>query len=158
LPALDPNRIGIMGFSMGGATALLTFVESDRASWMGSEKGFAALVGFYPVCKVLLKRLESGDSQLTGAPMIVLYGTADSYGDGDAAPELKSLLAEKYKFDLITVEYPGASHGFNRNGRSMRYPDPGAKHGIGHMAYDPDATSDSIPKVVAFLSKNLAAK
>jgi dienelactone hydrolase len=157
LPTIDPKRIGIMGFSMGGAITLRTSDLDAIKQWMGDEKGFAVHVGFYPVCKVFIPVVEK-TSGLDGMPMIVFYGTKDSYGDGKSAPELKSLLKTKYNFDLVTVEYPGASHGFNRNAPSMTYPDPGATHMIGHMEWNPDATNDSLTKVVAFLRQNLLAK
>lgn len=158
LPAIDPARIAIMGFSMGGGITLRTALESNREEWMGAEKGFAAHAAFYPVSKPFIARLEKSHGGLTGAPMIVFYGTEDSYGEGDAVPELKALLAKKYKFDLITVEYPGATHGFNRNAPSVSYADPAAKGGRGYMAWNEAAANDSLTRVVAFLRASLAVK
>jgi dienelactone hydrolase len=158
LPSIDPTRIGIMGFSMGGGITLRTAVEANRKLWMGDEKGFAAHAAFYPVCKPFIKRLEESGSGLTGAPMIIFYGTEDAYGEGKAVPELKRLLAKKFNFEVTTVEYPGATHGFNRNAPPLSYSDPAAKDGKGYMAWDADAANDSLTKVVAFLSKSLAAK
>jgi len=158
LPAIDPARIGIMGFSLGGGITLRTAVESNRELWMGSEKGFVAHAAFYPVCKPFIKRLESSHSKLTGAPMIIFYGTEDVYGEGSAVPELKRLLSKKYNFELTTVEYAGATHGFNLNAPPISYPDPAAKDGKGYMAWNPEAANDSLTKVVAFLRANLAAQ
>ena len=39
LPAIDHDRIGIMGFSMGGHLTVTTAFESNRKMWMGDEKG-----------------------------------------------------------------------------------------------------------------------
>ena len=158
LPSIDPNRIGIMGFSLGGNIALRTAMESNVKQWMGDDKGFVTFVMFYPVCNHFIKDLEKSGSKLTGGPMIIFYGTEDSYGEGKAVPELKSLLATKYNFQLSTVEYPGATHGFNRNGPDMNYLDPAAKQMRGHIKWDPEAANDSVTKVVAFLRENLAAK
>ena len=158
LPSIDPNRIGIMGFSMGGNIGLRTAMETNVKKWMGNDKGFVGFALFYPVCNHFTKDFEKSGSKLTGAPMIIFYGTKDSYGEGTAVPELKKLLAEKYSFQLITVEYPGASHGFNRNGPDMNYMDPAAIGRRGHVKWDPDAANDSMTKVVAFLRENLAAK
>lgn len=155
LPSVDPERIGIMGFSMGGGITIRTAVEAYRKQWMGDDKGFAVHVGFYPVCRYFIPELERTKSQLTGAPMIIFYGTEDSYGEGQAVPQLKRLLASKYNFDLTTVEYAGATHAFNRNGPALSYADPAAIGGKGYMKWDPDATNDSVPKVVAFLEKAL---
>ncbi len=92
LPAIDPGRIGIMGFSMGGHLTMMTAFESYRKLWMGGEKGFATHAAFYPVCRPLLKR---DDCKMTGAPMIIFYGTEDAYGDGKNVPKFKRLLAEE---------------------------------------------------------------
>jgi len=158
LPAIDPNRIAIMGFSLGGGVAMRTSMENNRKTWIGDEKGFAALVAFYPVSKPFMAELEKSGSKLTGAPTIIFYGTEDSYGEGKAVPELKTLLATKYNFQLITVEYPGATHAFNLNKPDMNYFDPAANHMRGHTSWNPEAANDTIPKVVAFLRENLAAK
>ena len=158
LPAIDPNRIAIMGFSLGGAITLRTAMETNRKMWMGDDQGFAAYAAFYPVSKPFMTELQVSGSKLTGAPIIIFYGTEDSYGEGTAVPALKSFLAQKYHFDVTTVEYPGATHGFNRNAPSVTYPDPAAIGGKGYMQWDADAANDSVTRVVAFLRANLAAK
>jgi dienelactone hydrolase len=158
MPAVDPNRIGIMGFSLGGNIALRTAMESNVKQWMGEDKGFATFVLFYPVCNHFTKDFEKSGSKLTGGPMIIFYGTDDSYGEGKAVPELKSLLAEKYGFQLSTVEYPGATHGFNLNGPDMNMLDPAAIGMRVHIRWDPEAANDSVTKTVNFLRENLAGK
>jgi len=158
LSSIDPHRIGIMGFSLGGNIGLRTAMESNVKRWMGGDQGFVAFALFYPVCKHFTKDFEKSGSKLTGGPIIIFYGTADSYGEGQAVPELKGLLASKYNFQLQTVEYPGATHDFNRNGPDMSYFDPAAHHMRGHISWNPEAANDSITKVVAFLRENLTAK
>ena len=157
VPSIDPGRIGIMGFSLGGAITLSTALDDNRKAWMGDEKGFAAHAGFYPVAKAFIPKIESG-GVLTGSPIVIFYGTDDSYGDGDQVPQLKSLLQTKFNFVLTTYEYAGATHGFNLNAPSITYFDPAAKHMRGHMAYDAQATEDSLPKLVDFMRTNLAVK
>ncbi len=156
-PAIDPNRIGIMGFSLGGGITMRTAVEENRQKWMGSEKGFVCHAAFYPVSKPLIKIMEHS-SGLTGVPIIVFYGTEDSYGEGKAVPELKNMLKKKFNFDLTTVEYAGATHDFNRSGPTFSYADPAAIGGRATITWDPEAANDSVTKVVAFLRENLAAK
>jgi len=155
IPAIDPNRIGIMGFSMGGHLTVNTAFEKNRKLWMGDEKGFATHAAFYPVCRTFTTQ---SDCRMTGAPMIIFYGTEDCYGEGKYVPAFKSLLAKKYNFDVTTVEYPGAQHGFNRNEPALHYYDPAAIHGKGYMLWDANAANDSLTRVLAFLSKTLAAK
>jgi hypothetical protein len=85
--------------------------------------------------------------------MIIFYGTADAYGEGKAVPELEALFKKRFNFDLITVEYPGATHGFNRNEPPLTYRDPAANGRKGYMEWNPDAADDSVAKVIAFCVK-----
>lgn len=158
LTAVDPNRIGVMGFSLGGNIALRTALESNVKQWMGDDKGFAAFVLFYPVCNHFTKDFEKSGSKLAGGPMILFYGSDDSYGEDEAVPRLKSLLATKYDFQLITVEYPGATHAFNLNGPEMNMLDPAAIGMRVHIRWDPVAAKDSVTKTVNFLHESLAGK
>jgi dienelactone hydrolase len=158
LSSVDPNRIGIMGFSLGGNIALRTAMETNVEKWMGDDKGFVAFVMFYPVCNHFTKEFEQSGSQLTGRPMIIFYGTEDAFGEDKAVPELKSTLAKKYHFQLTTVEYAGATHGFNLDSPEMTAYDPAAKGMRVHIKWDAEAANDSVIKVVAFLRENLAAK
>jgi len=155
LPAIDPDRIGIMGFSMGGHLTVNTAFETNRKLWMGTEKGFATHVAFYPVCKSFLTQ---SDLTLTGTPLIIFYGTEDCYGEGQNVPLFKRLLWEKDKIDVPTVEYSGAQHDFNRNHPPLNYHDPAAIGGNGYTEWNAQAANDSLPRVVDFLRKTLAAK
>ena len=158
LPSVDPNRIGIMGFSLGGNIALRTAMETNVKRWMEDDKGFVAFVMFYPVCNHFTKEFEQSGSKLTGGPMIVFYGTEDAFGESKVVPELKSVLAKEYNFQLDTFEYAGATHGFNLDAPEMTAFDPAAKGMRVHIKWDPEAANDSVTKVMAFLRHNLAAK
>jgi dienelactone hydrolase len=70
------------------------------------------------VCK---RFLPNSDLAMTGAPMLIFYGTEDSYGDGKNVPALKELFLRKEHHEIVTVEYPGVSHGFNLNAPPMHY-------------------------------------
>jgi dienelactone hydrolase len=155
LPSIDPNRIGIMGFSMGGHLTVNAAFEKNRKLWMGDDKGFATHVAFYPVCKSFLSQ---SDCRTTGAPMIIFYGTKDAYGEGTNVPLFKHMMMKKYNFDVTTVEYAGACHDFNRNEPPLSYYDPAAIGGKGYMEWDADAANDSLTKVVDFLRKTLLTK
>lgn len=154
--AIDPGRIGIMGFSLGGGVTVRTAFENNRKMWLGDEQGFAAHAAFYPVCKPIEKRLEESGGGLTKAPMIIFYGTEDAYGEGTAVPGFKRLLAQKYGFELTTVEYSGVHHGFNRNEPPLSYNDPAAIGGKGYMEWNAGASNDSLVRVVDFLQRSLA--
>jgi dienelactone hydrolase len=155
LPSIDPDRIGVMGYSLGGHMAVDAAFEANRKPWMGDEKGFAAHVAFYPVCKPYL---QQEDLRVTGAPMIILYGTEDSYGEGTNVPAFKRLLHEKANFEVTTVGYAGALHAFNHNVPPEDHWDPVAIGHRSHTAWNADAANDSLGQVVSFLRKTLTAK
>ena len=157
-PAIDPARIGIMGFSLGGGVTVRTAINYYHKKWMGDEKGFIVHAAFYPVCRPFLENSEIHSDGLTGSPMIIFYGTEDSYGEGKAVPLFKKLLEERYNFNVETVEYAGAAHGFNKNGSPLSYKDPGAINGQGYMEWNENAANDSLIKLVDFLKKNLLAR
>ena len=155
LKAIDPDRIGIMGFSLGGHMAVDAAFETNRKAWLGDEKGFAAHVAFYPVCRPYLKQ---EDLKMTGAPMIILYGTEDTYGEGSSVPAFKQLLLEKAKFEVATIPYTGAHHAFNLNAPPEDHWDPVAIGHKSHTAWSPEAANDSRIKVVEFLRQTLTAR
>jgi uncharacterized protein len=158
VPSIDPDRIGYMGFSMGGAIGLRTAVESYRQQWLGSARGFAAFAEFYPITRPFMAVLEKSGSTLTGAPMIVFYGTNDCYGEGRNIPEFKKLLTDRYHFNVTTLEYPGAAHAFNRNAPTLDYRDPAAIDQKGHMEWNADAANDSLTRVVDFVARGAVAQ
>jgi dienelactone hydrolase len=70
-----------MGFSLGGHLSVAVASRSVTARWLGPDQnGFAAHVGFYPVCKWLNQYFKA--SEPTGAPILILSGEKDSWGDG----------------------------------------------------------------------------
>jgi dienelactone hydrolase len=72
-PRIDPNRIGIMGFSKGGQVSLYTALEPFRRA-VSPNLRFATHVPLYPSCA-----LPYISREITGAPMLVLMGGADDY-------------------------------------------------------------------------------
>jgi dienelactone hydrolase len=153
-PDIDPRRIGIMGFSLGGHLAVNTAFEKNRKRWLGTAPGFATHLAFYPVCKAFLTQR---DCRMTGAPLIIFYGTADAYGEGANVPAFRDRLAQKFHFTPTLVEYAGACHGFNRPAPPMSYRDPAAIGGRGYMAWSAAAANDSLSRVADFLRQTLLA-
>jgi uncharacterized protein len=151
--AVDPSRIAVMGYSLGGHVAIDAAFDANRKAWMGEEKGFAAHVGFYPVTK---SYLEQQDFKMTGVPVMILYGTRDSYGDGTSVPALKRLVGDKGGFEIVTVEYPGACHDFNHDAPPENHWDPVAEGHRAHTEWNAEAATDSVVRVVEFLKKALA--
>jgi len=115
VPNIDPDRIGIMGFSWGGVVAMLTATTPYTVATYGSELNglkFAAHIAHYPVCWVynLVKGYEF--KEFTGAPVLIQSGELDDY---DVDPETCPKLVESTNADFISVNiYPHATHAWDR--------------------------------------------
>lgn len=71
-PEVDPDRVGVIGFSYGGMVALLTAYERLRALYCPEGERFAGHVSLYG-CSI--PRMD--DLATTGAPILLLYGRHD---------------------------------------------------------------------------------
>ncbi|MGR9046611.1 MAG: dienelactone hydrolase family protein, partial [Gammaproteobacteria bacterium] len=88
---IDPNRIGVLGFSWGGVIALAS-AERLYADRFGNGLKFAAHIAHYPVCygynNPNIPALNPPDQRgtqflnLTGAPVLIQIGTEDDYDNG----------------------------------------------------------------------------
>lgn len=108
-PRLDPNRIGVMGFSKGGQVALYTALEPIRKSVIADATRFAAHVPLYPYC---------GDWQVaqrvTGAPLLFLLGGRDDYTPAAPCQDYARWFQSKGA-EATVIVYPDAYHGFDSN-------------------------------------------
>ena len=106
-PRLDATKIGIVGFSKGGIVALRTAMERYTSRILPPGLRFALHVPMYPGCELHQLR-----PKMTGAPIYMLLGGADTYTG--VAPCTEQ--AEKLKAAGAQIEvkiYPGAGHGFD---------------------------------------------
>lgn len=113
---IDRNRIGIMGFSKGGTSALMAaHLNQLAAAGVPSGLRYALHVPFYPSCSTQYYRPRT-----TGQPIHMLLGGADTY----VGVEPCTTYAEALRANGAQVEvkvYPGAGHGFD-GGRAYFMP------------------------------------
>ena len=153
-PAIDGERIGIMGFSLGGHLTLGTLLTANRQHWLGAAKGFAAHAAFYPSCRYFLAK--PGLDAIEPAPLMVFYGLKDSYGDGQACPALRERLSRTMTPPPTFIAYPEAGHGFDRTGPPVTAYDPAADGHQAVLEWNGDAAEDARARVVAFFTATLA--
>ena len=113
-PAIDAERIGVMGFSKGGGVSMHTAFDQVRRSVIDGPLKFAAHVPFYPGCGLAFQ-----SSQLTRAPILHLHGDADDWTP--LAPCLTWM--NWLRGQGVPVEsrvYAGAHHGFD-GGLPLRF-------------------------------------
>jgi carboxymethylenebutenolidase len=96
-PAVDPDRIGLLGFSLGAYLALSVAAVDTRVK---------AVVEFYgglpKEMRFFMRRL---------CPTLILHGEADATIPVEEAYELRDLL-EKKQIPYEMQIYPGVGHGF----------------------------------------------
>lgn len=103
-PRIDAGKIGVIGFSKGGAASMTASFERLRASVVPGDLKYALHVPFYGGCTQY--------AVTTGAPILMFTGTKDDYNTPESCQKnvdtLKGLGA-----NLKFVVYSGAMHGFD---------------------------------------------
>ena len=100
----DPRRVALIGFSYGAMATMYALNEAAARAFAPSGERFAAHAAFYGPC---IARFE--DPRTTGAPLLMLYGTADEL----IVPERCAQTAKAFRDGGSTVEviaYDGAAH------------------------------------------------
>lgn len=105
-PAIDPKRIGVMGFSYGAMATRIAMDDRIRAILAPQSPGFALHADFYGPCFQKL-----GTTKTNGAPLLTLRGTADNSND------LKACAEREHELELLGVAverhiFEGAGHGW----------------------------------------------
>ena len=110
-PRIDPTRIAVMGFSVGGKASLYSSVKRFQKMWGKPELEFAAYVPFYPSCNITF----NDDGDISDKPIRIFYGELDEWSTPIPCKEYVNRLREKGKDITITI-YPGAHHNFDHKG------------------------------------------
>lgn len=135
---IDPNRIGLLGYSHGGWTALSAAAEPITASNGG--KPFAAIVAYYPICH--------DDHPPLASDLQILIGGADDWSSPKACEQWVAKYADATGHKPLLKIYPGAFHSFDVNRPERVY--------LGHkLGYDAKAAADSFKVTRQFLDSHL---
>lgn len=119
-PYVDESRIAVMGFSMGGRSALWSAMERFQERYDG--RPLAGYAAFYPLgCYV---QLES-ETDVTGGPIRIFHGMADDWLPIAQCEEyVARLVAGGVDIDLFA--YENALHSFDDRGLPMEFAVAGA--------------------------------
>lgn len=157
-PEIDPDRIGVMGFSYGGMATRFAMDERFHRALAPKTPGFALHVDFYGPCFQNL-----GTRQTNGAPLLTLRGSGDNSNDLEACQQREN---ELRALD-VSVEahiYPGAGHSWENSvpahlsdfpyiaGCEMTYDDKGFASIHGERITDVDADASRIDRIAARLT------
>jgi dienelactone hydrolase len=150
LPTIQPDHIGIVGFSHGGTTALYTALASGAPTDRGG-RAFQAVVAYYPGC---LLKVPGEPEKILGEPasdVLILIGEND---DWTLAPDCLKYVELQSGFPHApTIKvYPGAVHIFDAAFRVYLDQE-------GHMqGAHPEARADSYVMTKDFFDARLKSK
>ncbi|HTR86665.1 MAG TPA: dienelactone hydrolase family protein [Reyranella sp.] len=136
LPFVRRDRIGLIGHSHGGWTAM----RSAQKIYRLPAHGLRAIVAYYPLCQAAF------DTEVD-VPLLILIGDRD---DWTAASSCRRLQAAGFtRPELVqAVYYPDAYHSFDMPAPPRTYE--------GHrLVYDSDAAKDAEARTRAFFAKYL---
>ena len=130
LPYVMPDRIGVVGWSRGGAAAIEAVSNNKMTFQLEKEAPFQAAVTLYPICWKMTTGLE--------APLLILIGEADSMTPAVACERMTVTRRNDVEYQIVT--YPDTEHVFD-------FP--------GSWSYDEQATLDTYVRSDEFFAKYL---
>ena len=115
-PRVDRTRVAIMGFSMGGQTALRTSQLRFQERFAKGSTRFAAHLAFYPAgCIATL----ADEERVSGAPIRIFHGATDDWTlVGPCKAYIERL--QKAGKDAALIEYTNAHPSFDNPGIAVR--------------------------------------
>jgi dienelactone hydrolase len=156
LETVEPDRIGVVGWSQGGGTLLNTIRSTSRARPASLPAGdFRVAVAFYPAsCNMKAQ----GRTWSSPVPMLLLLGAKDVWIPFDACQALMSAVAPGT--DATLHVYANAYHDFDWPDLPVReMPAFTTRAGVVPIeGTDPEARADAQQRVTAFLSDHLLAR
>lgn len=167
-PRIDPDRIGIMGFSLGGHLSLFTASASLASEHLGGGgPRFAAHMPFYPTCWIQNRVLASPSptlklgpdtyASLTGAPIHMLVGGIDQLEDPDGCQKFVEAFSPDARKAIALTVLPNGTHNWDA-GRSYTYFDRIGCKGKGcnrNVVFDRDTAQKGRQIAVEFFTSHL---
>lgn len=175
-PGIDPDRIGVLGFSWGGVVSLGA-AETLYAGQFGGGRRFKAHAAQYPVCygwnnATVLAALNTTPARfglqwlhLTGAPVLIQVGDKDDYDKGSQPCEALVAAVNPGNGGVVSLNvFADATHAWDRLQVATQAPDPYADRGsyfstgvVPMVALNPsvDQAYQSRANVVRFFAKQL---
>jgi dienelactone hydrolase len=163
-PAIDPRRIGIMGFSWGAMLSVLATSEPAAERALGPDLRFAAHSAHYFVCSLFLPGARGAAAMAarwTGAPLQLQVGGRDDYDDADGGASCRRLvegLPPKKRRTVELIVYPEATHAWEQKlPRSISFVDPRIRHSV-RITPDVATSAQARAATVAFFKSTFGSE
>jgi dienelactone hydrolase len=140
-PGVDPERLGVMGFSWGGVMTVLMSSELVQERFGKDVPRPVAFAPFYPVCTIMADFLKSRrhafydvHTRMSATPMLIHIGTADDYELGERPCDaLVATWPEAARSRTTVRNLKDATHAFDSQTGYRQFFEAGAKAGRGAM-------------------------
>jgi dienelactone hydrolase len=109
-PRIDPNRIGILGFSKGGVAGVYAAMDRFNNVYGSKKSRFAVYLAFYPPCYQY-----QDDDKVDKKPIIIFHGVADDYVPMAPCREYVNRL-QAIGVNIKLIGYANSYHGFDIEG------------------------------------------
>lgn len=149
LPFVDEDRVGYVGQSLGGGTALRLALRTSVGIRERKGQGtFAALVAYYPWC-------EPSWAYSLVRPLLILIGSEDDWTPADQCIALSVLAKQSTRKPVVKLKvYPRAHHSFDLPMKGPYYVE-GSGGNMHTVKGDAGARIDSQRRMVAFFNEYL---
>jgi dienelactone hydrolase len=145
-PAVDPERIAVMGFSFGGVAAMLAATHAYNDRFL-RDAHFRAFMPVYPACWTYNQIPGHEFGNLVDAPLMLVTGALDQYDDDPQAGEtLVASLSPADGARIDTRVFADAHHCFDMPGVDVVVEDPMSHRGAGGkviMRHNAEATEEA---------------
>jgi dienelactone hydrolase len=165
-PAIDGKRLGVMGFSWGGAMTVLLSSELVQEHLGKDVPRPVAFAPLYPVCSIIARNVKNpglacynAQTRMSASPMLIHVGTNDDYEEGKHPCDALIAMWPAAAREQVTVHYiEGATHAFDYQKAAMRFFDVSSHAGRGGMVSivpSPRDADETRKAVVSFFVKHL---
>jgi uncharacterized protein len=159
-PAIDPHRIGIMGFSWGAMLSVLAMDESASQRALGAGPRFAAHAGHYLVCSLFIPGATFApamDASWTGVPLQLQVGGQDDYDGADGGASCRKLIEDlppEKRNHIELIVHPAATHAWEEKiPTPISFRDPRSRSGNVRVSSNAEASAHARNTTVAFFKK-----
>jgi dienelactone hydrolase len=156
-PEIDPQRIGLMGFSWGGVVTMLASTRRYADALQPSDLRYRGFAAFYPAVWTYNNVPGHEFGALTG-PVLLQLGGADAYDTPETVERFLQSLSPETAQLVRTIVHAGATHAFDRDLPAKTIHDPFAHNGAGGpvlFQFDRAATEAARDELVAFFTTTL---